>query len=396
MKKIKVAFITHYCTHYRIKTYETLAGLADVTYFFYSAGREWYWDRSHGTNKGEFKHEYLSGFQVGRTRIAPSLAWKLLVAPYDAYIKCINGKFALPVTYIVARLKGKPFVLWTGLWIRLQTRTHRLLWPVTCYIYRNADAIVTYGTHVAEFLEQEGVEPARIFSARHAVDNDAFNRPVSEHEKAALRTRLGIGLEDKVVLYVGRFVEVKGLSYLLEAFAEVKSRAFLVLAGQGPIEDALRRQAQQLGIADRTRFTGYVPTSETVPYYAIAWVHVLPSVTTGPGRAGEGRETWGLVVNEAFNQGVPSIASAATGVAAGGLVRDGETGLVVPERDSAALADAMDRMLTDKSLRHTLGRNARHRVAAWNNDAMAATFIEAIRFAAARKAQSQSVEAATN
>ena len=116
-------------------------------------------------------------------------------------------------------------------------------------------------------------------------------------------------------------MEIKGLSYLLEAFAHLKSRAVLVLAGQGPLEDALRQQALELGIGDRVRFAGYVSNSEIVPYYATAWVHVLPSVTTGAERAGEGRETWGLVVNEAFNQGVPSIASAATGVAAGGLVR---------------------------------------------------------------------------
>lgn len=155
IKQLKIAFITHYCTHYRVKTYETLARLADVTYFFFSAGREWYWDRSHGIKRGEFNHEYLPGFQLGRTRIAPSLPWKLLCGHYDAYVKCINGKFALPVTYIVARLRGKPFVLWTGLWIRLGTRTHRLIWPITRYIYQHADAIVTYGTHVAEFLERE-------------------------------------------------------------------------------------------------------------------------------------------------------------------------------------------------------------------------------------------------
>ena len=388
---MRIAFITHYCTHYRVNTYEILARLADVTYFFFSAGREWYWDRSHGVKGGEFNHEYLPGFQLGRTRIAPSLPWKLLRGRYDAYVKCINGKFALPVTYIVARVRGKPFVLWTGLWIRLRTRTHRLIWPITRYIYQHADAIVTYGTHVAEFLEGEGVEPARIFPARHALDNDAFSRPVSEDEKAALRIHLRVDANDKLVLYVGRFVEIKGLSYLLEAFAHLKSRAVLVLAGQGPLEDALRQQALELGIGDRVRFAGYVSNSEIVPYYATAWVHVLPSVTTGAERAGEGRETWGLVVNEAFNQGVPSIASAATGVAAGGLVRDGETGLVVPERDSAALTEAMDRILVDERLRNTLGRNARRRVSAWNNEAMAATFIQAVEYAVSRKREERCV-----
>lgn len=217
------------------------------------------------------------------------------------------------------------------------------------------------------------------------MDNDAFSRHVSEDEKAALRTHLDVGTHEKLVLYVGRLVEIKGLSYLLEAFAHLESRAILVLAGQGPLEDALRRQALELGIVDRVRFAGYVPNSETVAYYAIAWVHVLPSVTTGADRAGEGRETWGLVVNEAFNQGIPSIASSATGVAAGGLVRDGETGFVVPERDCAALTETMDRILVDECLRNTLGLNARRRVNAWNNEAMAATFIQAVEYAARRK-----------
>lgn len=385
---MKVAFITHYCTHYRIKTYEALARRADVSFFFFSAGREWYWDASHGVSRGDFNHEYLSGFQVGRTRIAPSLVFKLM-RPYDAYIKCINGKFALPLTYIVARLRGRPFILWTGLWIRLQTRTHRLLWPLTRYIYRNADAIVTYGTHVAEFLEREGVPSERLFPARHALDNEAFRRHVDEEEKAALRSRLGLRSEDKIVLYVGRLVEIKGLEYVLQAFARVASQAVLVLAGQGPLEHKLREQAADLGIADRVRFAGYVPTSDTVPFYSIAWVHVLTSVTTGAGRAGEGRETWGLVVNEAFNQGVPSIASDATGAAAGGLVQDGETGLIVPERDVDALSSALARVLADEDLRNRLGQNARERVSEWTNESMAGTFMDAVWFAVSARRREQ-------
>jgi len=377
---MKVAFITHYCTHYRIKTYEALARRANVDFVFFSAGREWYWDRSHGVSRGDFNHEYLSGFHVGRTRVAPSLVFKLM-RPYDVYIKCINGKFALPLTYIVARLRRKPFILWTGLWVRLRTRTHRLLWPLTRYIYRNADAIVTYGTHVADFLEHEGVPSERLFPARHAVDNEAFRRPVGEEEKIALRRRLNLASEDKIVLYVGRLVEVKGLEYLLKAFARVASQAILVLAGQGPLEQTLRKHAADLGIADRVRFAGYVPTSDTVPFYSIAWVHVLTSVTTDADRAGEGRETWGLVVNEAFNQGVPSIASDATGAAAGGLVRDGETGLVVRERDIDDLSGALARVLANEDLRNTLGLNARQRVCEWTNQSMADTFMDAVGFA---------------
>jgi hypothetical protein len=77
------------------------------------------------------------------------------------------------------------------------------------------------------------------------------------------------------------------------------------------------------------RFAGYVPSRETRPYYALADLFVLPSITTA-----SFKEPWGLVVNEAFNQGVPVIASDAVGAAAGGLVQSGVNGLIVPERDS--------------------------------------------------------------
>jgi glycosyltransferase involved in cell wall biosynthesis len=334
-------------------------------------------------SSGSFEYEYLSGFQVGQTRIAPGLPWKLLRTPFDVYVKCINGKFALPLTYLVARLRRKPFVLWTGIWIRLRTPTHRLLWPLTRYFYRRADAIVTYGTHVRDFLQAEGIDPVRIFPARHAIDNDLFGRSVSADEKAAVRERLQLAPSDRVILFVGRLVEVKGLTYLLEAFARVRAPGILVLVGQGPEEAALRSLAERLGIAGRVRFAGYVRSADTVPYYAIAWAHVLTSITM------EGRETWGLVVNEAFNQGVPSIASDATGAAAGGLVVHGETGFVVPERDVAALAECLERILADESLRNRLGERARQKVAGWSNEAMTTAFLDAIHYATGRRPETR-------
>jgi glycosyltransferase involved in cell wall biosynthesis len=378
---MRIAFVTHYCTHYRVKTYEVLSRYEDVDFYFYSAGKESYWDTAHGVRGGTFKHKYLPGFQVGRTRFAPSLGVELWRKNYSVYLKCINGKFALPLTYLMARLRRKPFVLWTGIWMRQQTLGHRLGWPLTRFIYRHADAIVTYGTHVNDFLVAEGVLSERIFAALHAVDNNEFDKAVPECDKDALRRKLRIEPVQKVVLFVGRLVEVKGLSCLLSAFSETANPdAVLVLAGQGPEEATLRQQAASLGIIDKVRFAGYVPTNKILAYYAIAWVHVLPSITTPLER-----ETWGLVVNEAFNQGVPSIASSAVGAAAGGLVEDNETGFVTPERDSAALADRLRRILSDDALRNRLSCAAKARIATWDNEAMVSAFRDAIRYAVKRR-----------
>src|SRR5262245_22691088 len=115
VESIRVAFVTNICAHYRVKTFEKLAELCDAEFFFYSAGNEWYWQPNHGVRKGDFRHTYLPGFQLTqRVRVVPSLVTKLWRRNYEVYIKCINGRFALPVTYLIARLRRKPFILWTG------------------------------------------------------------------------------------------------------------------------------------------------------------------------------------------------------------------------------------------------------------------------------------------
>jgi glycosyltransferase involved in cell wall biosynthesis len=105
-------------------------------------------------------------------------------------------------------------------------------------------------------------------------------------------------------------------------------------------------------------------------------VFVLPSITTL-----NYKETWGLVVNEAMNQGVPVVVTDAVGAGVGGLVQDGINGFVVPERDAAALAYAIGRLLDDESLRASMGAAAQQTIAAWDNERMVRGFRAAIEYA---------------
>jgi glycosyltransferase involved in cell wall biosynthesis len=374
---IRAAFVTNICPHYRVKTFEILAQRYETDFLFYSAGNEWYWQKDHGVRKGNFRHCYLPVFHLTRRlRISPSLITMLLREPYDVYIKCINGRFALPVTYLVARLRRKPFVLWTGIWMTLGTPFHRLIFPLTRWIYRHADAIVVYGEHVRRYLVSVGVRPEKIFVACHAVDNSAYNGQASEHEKTALRRKLEID-KQKMVLYLGRLEAIKGLDYLVRAFAALtRGDVTLVIAGDGALRKELEVLADQLGIHSRIRFVGYVPADEARAYYALADLLVLPSVVMPTGK-----ETWGLVVNEAMNQGVPVIATDAVGAAAGGLVQSGVNGFIVPERDSEALAQAIDRILSDDKLREQMSANARRIIAGWDNERMVKGFQQAIQYA---------------
>lgn len=375
-EKNKIAFVTNYCPHYRIRTFETLARHHDADYYFFSEGSEWYWQAQHGVYTGNFRYEYLPGFRLGQTRVTPMLPRKLWQGGYDAYVKCINGRFALPITYAVARMKQKPFVLWTGIWSRLDTPAHRLFFPFTRYIYCHADAIVVYGEHVKRYLIAEGVSPERIFVTTHAVDNRIYSRVVTEEEKVVIRRQLQISSQQKIVLYLGRLEEGKGLSHLVSAFASLqRDDSVLVMAGAGSQKSVLESMAAQAGLADRIRFPGYIPTQETVPYYSLAWVYVLPSVTTPVFK-----EPWGLVVNEAFNQGVPVIATDAVGAAAGGLVEHGVNGFIVPEQNPTALADAIRLLLDYPELRQQFSNNARQKIATWDNEHMVQGFLDAIQY----------------
>jgi glycosyltransferase involved in cell wall biosynthesis len=368
-------FVTNFCAHYRVKTFELFAQVFDAYFLFFSAGQERYWDPRHGLSVGNFPHHYLPGFNLlPNLRITPRLLHHLLVDDYDVVIKCINGRFALPVTFLIAKLRQKPFVLWTGIWHHPQTLFHRLTFPLTRFIYLRADAIVTYGTHVKQYLIELGVSGERIFPSYHATENELYRRPVASQERERVRAQVGVETRP-VILYVGRLVDEKGLDVLIDAVACVGDpEPVLLLVGEGELRPGLRERCDERGVI--AKFAGYIPNVELYRFYAVADVFVLPSVTTRTFK-----EPWGLVVNEAMNQGVPVIATNAVGAAAGGLVKHGETGLVVPERDVYALAAALRKLLREPDLRQRLGNAGRAHVLKWDNRNMVKAYGQAAAFA---------------
>lgn len=369
----RIAFVHTSIAYYRVKTYEILASrLPDLKFYFYWQGKKWYSLPGLTTHSDDFAHEYVRSVKIGRHHIPLGLIRKLW--PYDIYISAINGRFALPITFCIARLRRKPFILWTGIWHRVDTPFHKLFFPFIRYIYRHADAIVTYGPHIDEYLVGEGVERKRLFTTKHAVENADYWREVAEEEKAALRQKLNLNSDQKICLYVGRIVHEKGLNYLVDAFAQLKREdVTLVMVGSGNEEEPLKAYIKEKHPHIDVRFVGYVAPTDTVKYYAIADVLVLPSITTS-----RFKEPWGLVVNEGLNQRVPVIATEAVGAAAGGLVQHDFNGYIVPERDSASLFHYLQSLLDDDAKRKQLGENGRDRVLEWSNESMVETFLEAI------------------
>ena len=264
---------------------------------------------------------------------------------FRAVIAGISGKTALPAAYAGARAGKVPFVLWATIWRHPRTPTHALSYLPMGHIYRNADAIVTYGPHVSAYVQSKHPK-GPVTVAPQAVDGEFWGAPATPDRRG-----------DFQVLFVGRLELEKGVETLVEATDDT-----LLLAGEGPL---LPRKGIALGRQTPEQLRNLYAGSDVV---------VVPSLPTP-----EFLEPWGLVVNEAFHQGTPVIATTAVGAAAGGLVQHGRTGLIVPPGDVGALREALTRLRRDRALRGKLGANAKHDVARYTPEAWAQAMSEAIK-----------------
>ncbi len=154
------------------------------------------------------------------------------------------------------------------------------------------------------------------------------------------------------LLAVGRLSHYKGFDVLLDSMVSLPDFA-LVLIGGGEREMALREQIQQRGLQERVRMTGQVDDAFLQQAYAQAEIFCLPSLDRA--------EAFGMVLLEAMRAGLPCVASAIAGSGVGEVVAAGQSGLLVPPGDAAALSAALGTLGNDAILRERLGHAGRLR-----------------------------------
>ncbi len=163
--------------------------------------------------------------------------------------------------------------------------------------------------------------------------------------------------DKKVVLFVGRLAEKKGVAYLIEAMKQID--ALLVIVGNGPLRKTLEEQAEQVG-KDRIRFLGEKTHEELKKIYASADIFVAPSVTAKDGD----QEGLGLVLLEAMASGLPVVASKSGGITQ--IIKDGENGLLCEEKCVWQLAENICALLNDECLYKKIAENGNRTVKAYD------------------------------
>jgi glycosyltransferase involved in cell wall biosynthesis len=238
------------------------------------------------------------------------------------------------------------------------------------WAFATADAVTAPSDDLLERARRLGArEPLTL--VQYGADVTALTAAPGAADE--LRARLGLAPDRIVVLGVGRFIPAKGFASLIDAFAGARSKRaelHLVLVGDGAQREELLARTRAAGVSDDVSFPGTAAHDEIPAYLAAAQMVVVPSV-----HAGGLVDGLPNVALEAMAAGRPLVATRVGGLPQ--LVRDGETGLLVDEADSAGLADAILSLAHDPAVGEQLGERARAEIRerrSW--DAVARRFVE--------------------
>ena len=236
-------------------------------------------------------------------------------------------------------------------------------------VFRRAGFVTACSSDLARRAVALGADLDRLEVIPYGVDARRFKPDA--RARAAYRARLGLADNSPLIVAAGRLVRKKGFEYLIDALARIDDPAVVALAGGGDLRHELAERARAAGVGSRVQFLGDINQDEVAGLFAAADVAVVPSVHDDSGNVDGLPNT----VLEALASATPVVATTAGGI--GTVIEDGHTGMIVPERDSPALAAGITAVLRDRAFGEQMGQQARATVIARHGWAAAAVRFEA-------------------
>jgi glycosyltransferase involved in cell wall biosynthesis len=391
VRRVRLALLAASPVYYQVPLYRRLAKEPDIEFtalFASSVGvRPHDGGYSQAVNSGlDCLTGYKSRFLGGSESAEPSESFfslrdlsvvrELLEGRYDVLwmhgYNFLTHALAATAQRVLRRpilLREEQNLLHPRVWWKAHAK--RILVPM---LFR--DSIGLYiGRRNREWFRHYGVREDRLFFVPYCVDNERLQLAARElHSmKGLLRKQFGLTeASGPVILWVGRMIPKKQPLFVLDAFRQVRLRArcSLVMVGSGSLEGELRKKVANEAIPD-VHLAGFLDQTQIVRAYASADIFVLAS---------RYHETWGIVVNEAMNFGLPVVASDKVG-AAHDLVKNGVNGFIVNSEGPSDLAEKLAILVSSRQLREQLGSASRQLISAWNYDVASAGLVDAVRTA---------------
>jgi glycosyltransferase involved in cell wall biosynthesis len=367
---MKIAFIHNAYTSYRIKFFNKLTEHNNIEFFFHKI-----YDTSSERPLFKYKILYMQTLPLlpKDFTFSPFLFFHLLKNKYNLFIGAGSGYIDTITTFFIAKLLRKPFVLWDVSWFYNRSFLKLMAYPIFRYISLKSNSLVLPGKKSKEFYIKIGVNVNKIFLSPNVIDFDLDDLLFLNEKEKEFRNKLGIRNDEKIVLYFGRLVPQKGLEYLINAFLSLNLEGVkLLLVTTFNYDFHYFDKLKSLSNGSNNVIFYKIHTKEKALCFKISNIFVLPSITTK-----NGPEIWGMVLNEAMAMGKPVITTTAVG-AAYDLVRNGENGYIVKEKDSKELANSINTIINNEFIEKLYGENSLHIIKKYNYDYAVNGFINAI------------------
>ena len=225
----------------------------------------------------------------------------------------------------------------------------RIYHPILLRLLNRADRVIVASPNYIQSSPYLSRIPEKCEVIPYGIEWVPFAQAAEEDQEKVMGIRRRYG--QPLLLFVGRLRYYKGLNYLLRAMQTVPGR--LVIVGTGPEEETYRAVARDLGVGERIFFAGDIANCDLPSYYRASDIFVLP--------ASHRSEAFGLVQLEAMAAATPVICTE-LGTGTSFVNQHQQTGLVVPPRDTQALAAAIKELIDDPERRRRMGERGQTRV----------------------------------
>lgn len=329
---MKILFVTNFPSQYRVKFFNELGKVCDLT-VAYERERALHRDEKWQGGKNEsFAEIFLKLRPKGTSQSYGSAIAKLI--KNQEYDSIIFGGYSSPaVMRAIAycrRHKIRYYIEFDGCFNKKDAPVKRMLKK---YLLKKAVGCFVTCKETRQYLHGMGIPDEKIFGYpfTSVCQRDILSVPSASAEKREIRRQLG--LPDGILLIsVGQFIHRKGFDVLLRALPRVERDVSVMIVGGEPTEEYLSLCEQEK--LTNVKFMPFLAQEELFRFYRCADVFVLPTR----------EDVWGLVINEAMACGMPVISTDRC-IAAEELIAPGRSGMIVPAENEEALAGAINTVL---------------------------------------------------
>lgn len=376
-KKIKVLILHNYMAPYRFPLFELISKDKNIdltVYFMSRSAKNRKWKKLPKLN---FKYKVLPKLEIsyfGKDLLAYiinyTFPYLFIKEKFDVVISAGWLDFASQAAFFLSKLTKTKFIIWSESTINEPSFIRKITLPFVKYLVRTSDACIAISTRSKEYLISLGAKVNKIFIGYSSVDNKLFSKLSNLDSNEVQRIKTSFNIKSKnVILYVGQFIERKGIEYLISGFKKYlkdNPDSSLLLVGYGPSEDHLKKMSSGF-VNKKIFFINHIEIDQMPKIYGISDVFVLPSL----------EETWGLVVNEAMAAGLPVITTDKVGSSID-LVKNDINGFIVKSKSSGQIYLKLKKILRSPGKLKLMGSNSSKLINNFSPEKQASAFIKSI------------------